>query len=184
MPKKLRTFFHLATLIGLIAVCVVAAGWLIPNSQVKPAIGLSAHQLSAPKRSLTRATRFFALPEVSQIVLQLDEAHADKLRADARSYVKCQLIENGGEALNVGLKLKGAAGSFRELDDRQPSPSTLTSFANSNGFHALEKFYLNNSVQDESYFSEWLCASICRSIRLPPRITFAHVWLNERDLGL
>lgn len=127
----------------------------------------------------------FASSLPAQIVLQLSDADAQKLREEARAYVQCQLCENVGEPLVVGLKLKGAAGSFRELDDRPAFTVNVNKYRKQQRFHRLEKFYLNNSVQDESYYSEWLCASICKQLSLPsPRIAFAHVWLNERDLGL
>lgn len=129
--------------------------------------------------------KFFADSDVKQIVLQLEETEAQKLRSEARAYVKCSLVENAGEPMQVGIKLKGAAGSFRELDDRPAFTINVNKFRKQQRFYLLEKFYLNNSVQDESYYSEWLSASICNQLNLPaPRIAFAHVWLNERDLGL
>ncbi len=123
--------------------------------------------------SADESDALFARPDILQIRLQLEDEHAQQLRDNARAYAKCRLTENDGEALQVGVKLKGAAGSFRELDDRPAFTVNVNKFRKQQRFHFLKKFHLNNSVQDESYYSEWLCASICRQLRLPaPRITF------------
>ncbi len=146
---------------------------------------VALHPALRPPLPPDESDRLFTRGDVVQISLQLQGPEADKLRADARKYVKCQLRENDGEPLQVGLKLKGAAGSFRELDDRPAFTIGVDKYRKQQRFYLLEKFYLNNSVQDESYYSEWLCAFICRQIHLPaPRISFAHVRLNDRDLGL
>ncbi|MCY2962349.1 MAG: CotH kinase family protein, partial [Planctomycetota bacterium] len=96
------------------------------------------------------------------------------------------LVELHGETLaEVAIKLKGAAGSFQELDGKPAFTLNVGKFMKKQTFHRLTKFYLNNSVQDETYTSEWLCASICKEAGIPaPRITHARVWLNDRDLGM
>ncbi len=147
--------------------------------------GLAGNPALVPRPVRDESDTFFASDRIWHIQLQLQDDNADKLRAEARGYVECELIENDGEPYRVGLKLKGAAGSFRELDDRPAFTVSVDKYRKQQSIHALTKFYLNNSVQDDSYYSEWLCAHICRQLRLPaPRITFAHVWLNDRDLGL
>lgn len=166
--------------------CLAIATLLWLSQPAAPPDGsLARHPALRTRSPADESDALFTRPDILQIVLQLDEANAQKLREDARAYVKCRLIENEGEPLQVGIKLKGAAGSFRELDDRPAFTINVNKYRKQQRFYVLEKFHLNNSVQDESYYSEWLCASICRRLRLPaPRITFAHVWLNDRDLGL
>ena len=52
-------------------------------------------------------------------------------------------------------------------------------------FHGLEKFHLNNSVQDGTYLHEFVCSTLMALAGVPaPRVTHARVWLNGRDLGL
>jgi hypothetical protein len=101
----------------------------------------------------------------------------------------------------AGVKLKGAAGSFREFDDRPAFTVHLDKFAaddapgGSGGkagdrgaqprLHGLEKFHLNNSVQDPSLLSEWTAAAILREAGQPAtRVAHARVRVNERDLGV
>jgi spore coat protein CotH len=95
------------------------------------------------------------------------------------------VVEGEAPLTDVAVKLKGAAGSFQELDGKPAFTLNVGKFLKGQEFHRLRKFHLNNSAQDESYTSEWLCASICRDLGLPAtRVAHARVWLNDRDLGL
>lgn len=129
---------------------------------------------------------FFDNGVIPQIKIELKESQAKKLREDARHYVKCKLIENGETTYaDVAIKLKGAAGSFRELDDKPAFTLNMNKHVKGQTFHDIDKFHLNNSVQDESYLCEWLCSDLSRDAKVPtPRATHARVWLNDRDLGL
>ncbi len=52
-------------------------------------------------------------------------------------------------------------------------------------FHGMDKFHLNNAVQDETYLSEWLGSEIFRQAGYPaPRVGHVRLWINDRDLGL
>ena len=148
---------------------------------------------SVPRSNTLKATIdrdasdvFFGKESISKIVLQLTPEQERKLTENARQYVRCTLVENGGAALvDVGIKLKGAAGSFQELSGKPAFTINVNKFRKKQSFHDLDKFHLNNSVQDELYVNEWLCSSICRDAGIPaPRVTHARVWLNDRDLGL
>ena len=129
---------------------------------------------------------FFDNGEIPQIKIELKEPQAKKLREDARHYVKCKLIENGETTYtDVAIKLKGAAGSYRELDDKPAFTLNMNKHVKGQTFHDVDKFHLNNLVQDESYLCEWLCSDLSRAAKVPtPRATHARVWLNDRDLGL
>ncbi len=133
-----------------------------------------------------RAAAFFASPTVPRIRIEVEPDQLDKLKADPRAYVKGTLREVDGEAAGaVALKLKGAAGSFRDWDDRPALTLNVRKFRPGGSFHGLEKFHLNNSVQDETYLNEALCADLFRRGGVPtPRVTHARVWLNGRDVGL
>jgi hypothetical protein len=120
------------------------------------------------------------------IKIELSPQQEQLLREDARRYVRAKLIENGEtEYPDVAIKLKGAAGSFQDLDAKPGFTLNASKFIKDQRFHALDKFHLNNSVQDESYLNEALAGELCRDAGLPAaRVTHARVWLNDRDLGL
>ena len=141
---------------------------------------------SLPAAQRDASDDFFASPTITRIVLHLTNVEEQKLVGDARQYVRCTLIQDKARPLvNVGLKLKGAAGSFQELSGKPAFTINVNKFNKHQSFHELEKFHLNNSVQDELYTNEWLCSSIAREAGIPaPRVTHARVWLNDRDLGL
>jgi hypothetical protein len=129
---------------------------------------------------------FFEADTVYRITLQFTETQLERLRTEPRSYARGTLVVEGEAPLtDVAVKLKGAAGSFQELDGKPAFTLNVGKFLKGQEFHRLRKFHLNNSAQDESYTSEWLCASICRDLGLPAtRVAHARVWLNDRDLGL
>lgn len=116
---------------------------------------------------------FFDNGVIPQLKIELKESQAKKLREDARRYAKCKLIETttDGETTytDVAIKLKGAAGSFREFDDRPAFTLNMHKHEKDQTFHAMEKFHLNNSVQDESYLCEWLCSTCAATRRYRPR---------------
>ena len=138
---------------------------------------------------------FFDAGRIPQIRIELKESQEKTLREDLRRYVKCTLVETlpnpddpgtTGETTytEVALKLKGAAGSFQELDGKPAFTLNVNKHVKEQAYHGLHKFHLNNSVQDESYLCEWLCADIARAAKVPAtRVTHARVWLNGRDLG-
>jgi spore coat protein H len=129
---------------------------------------------------------FFAQSRIVELKLELTEASANALRENPRAYVRAKLVENGQtEYVDIGVKLKGAAGSFRDLDDRPALTLHPGKFDKRQRFHAMEKFHLNNSVQDETYLCEALCSELCREARVPAtRVAHARVWINDRDVGL
>ena len=139
---------------------------------------------------------FFDEGRIPQIRITLKESQEKRLREDLRRYVKCTIVEtlpNPDDPhtttettfTEVAIKVKGAAGSSRELDDKPAFTLNMNKHVHDQTFHGLTKLHLNNSVQDESYLNEWLCADIARDAKVPAtRVTHARVWLNERDLGL
>lgn len=137
-------------------------------------------------RETDSSDKFFSSEHVPELRLTVTEAEMQKLRENPRNYIRSQLVEDGTKNYkSVGLKLKGAAGSFQDVDAKPAFTLNFDKFAKKQEFHDLDKIYLNNSVQDESYANEWLCSLIFRAAGIPaPRVAHARVWLNDRDLGL
>lgn len=121
-----------------------------------------------------------------QFTVRLTEQAAESLRRDPRKWTTATLVENG-ETIHtrVAVKLKGAYGSFRDLDDRPCFTLDMDKHSPGRHFHGLDRFHLNNSVQDESLLRELLGSSIFRAAGVPtPRVTHARVKIGERDVGL
>jgi hypothetical protein len=127
----------------------------------------------------------FSQNQIPQLRIELGAAEFNELRQNPRAYVHGRMIEdNRMEYPDVAVKLKGAAGSFRQVNDRPALTVNLDKYKKDQSFHALTKIHLNNSVQDTSFLHELLCSEIFLSAGVPAaRATHARVWLNDRDLG-
>jgi hypothetical protein len=129
---------------------------------------------------------FFDKGAIPQLRIEVEKSQLEKLNAEPRTYVKATIEENGRTTYkNVALKLKGAAGSYRDWGDRPALTLNMSKFNKEGQFHDLAKLHLNNSVQDDTYLSELICSELFRKAGVPaPRVTHARVWLNGRDVGL
>lgn len=128
---------------------------------------------------------FFREGKIPKLRIEISPPELAKLNKDNRSFVRCTIRE-GDEFIysEVGVHLKGAAGSFRPVGDRPALTLNFDKFREKQKFHGLDKLHLNNSVQDGSYLNEHLASVIFNAGGIPaPRISHARVWLNGRDLG-
>lgn len=115
--------------------------------------------------------------------LEIPPRGLHSLRTNPRQYVPALLREGALTWTNVMVRLKGGAGSFRSLDDK---PGLTLNLRDASGrFHGLRKFHLNNSVQDDTFLSEWFSSELFRQAGVPAaRVAHAVVELNGRRLGL
>jgi hypothetical protein len=139
-----------------------------------------------PAADLDPARAFFAAGEVVRISITLTEADREKLRARPREYVPAVVrVDRQPEWARVGVKLKGAAGSFREIDEQPAFTVHLGKLGETHRFHGLQRFHLNNCVQDDSRLCEWLGHEVFTAAGLPaPRVAHALVTFDGRSLGL
>src|SRR5437764_1265425 len=137
------------------------------------------------KKALAEREAFFKTPKVLEIAIELGKGELDSLRRDARKYVKATLKVGERAYPNVGIHLKGAAGSFRGIDDRPGLTINMDKFGEESLFFGMDKFHLANSVQDPSYVAELLCGELFRDAGVPAsRISHALVSINGRKCGL
>ncbi|MBX3744491.1 MAG: CotH kinase family protein [Verrucomicrobiae bacterium] len=102
-----------------------------------------------------------------------------------RPQVRVTVREGGQEYRDVALHLKGAAGSFRSVDDKPAMTLNFNKHVRGQRFHGYGKFSLNNSVQDPTYLSEAISRELFEAAGVPaPTAGHATVVLNGRDLGL
>lgn len=128
---------------------------------------------------------FFARVRVVQVELRLDEASRQALRERPREYAKASVVVDGETFTGCGVKLKGAAGSTRDFDDRTGFTVHLGKFGGTGRLAGQKRFHLNNGVQDDSRLSEWLGAEIfARAGHPAPRVAHARVREGDRELGI
>lgn len=132
------------------------------------------------------AAALFEQGLVPRLEIRLTDEEAESLRRDPRAWTTCTLVENGETSHDeVAVKIKGGYGSTRDLDDRPALTLNMDKHVPGRRFHGLDRFHLNNSVQDESFLREFLGSAIVQAAGMPaPRVTHARVWIDGRDVGL
>ncbi len=125
-----------------------------------------------------------------RVELEASPEALDGLRASPYDYVPARVRvllqpEDQAEWLEVGLRLKGRAGSLRTLDRKPGFKVDLNWSVPGQEVFGAKKLTLNNMVQDRSMLHEWLAYTILRALGLPaPRLGYAWVTLNGQDYGL
>lgn len=129
---------------------------------------------------------FFAAGKVVHLSIDLSKEALESLRRDPRKYVKAT-IKEGDKVVykDVGIHVKGAAGSTRGIDDKPGLTINMDKFDGpSRYFHGMDKWHLANSVQDPSYVSELLVGELYRAAGVPAsRVAHAVVTINGRPRG-
>src|SRR5262245_54747502 len=124
--------------------------------------------------------------KVLNLNVELGTKELESLRREQRKYVTATLKE--GDKLvykDVGVHLKGAAGSFRGIDEKASLTVNMDKFADGQRFHGTDKFHLNNSLQDPSYVAELICGELFRAAGVPAsRVAHAVVSINGKRRGL
>jgi spore coat protein H len=120
------------------------------------------------------------------IRIEVSSNELARLRRNDREPVRATVHEGSNVWRDVGLHVKGAAGSRRQIDDPKPALTlSFNKFAVDQRFHGLRKIHLNNSVQDSSYMCENICGELFRKAGVPAaRVTYATVSLNGRKKQL
>jgi hypothetical protein len=123
---------------------------------------------------------------VPKLELTISKEGIDKLTKDPRDYVTLTIKEPGGATLEkCAVKLKGSAGSFRQITEERPGFSIRTAKTKKHQeYRGLTKFQLNNCAQDGTMLLEMTAGEMARRAGVPAsRCTNAYVVLNGKPLG-
>lgn len=122
---------------------------------------------------------------VPTLKVEVDPVNLKMLKENPRNYVRGIIRNDTVVYRDVGLHLKGAAGSFRPWDDKPALTINSNKFKSGQTFNGLDKFHLNNTVQDGSAFNELISAEMFLAAGVPaPRAAHVIVELNGRKVGL
>ena len=142
-------------------------------------------QAQAPPPADPSAEVFKPAGPVPRVRIAVDEENLKSLKGDSRKYAKCTVKIDDQTFENVGIHIKGAAGSGRPWDDKPALTVNFDKFTKGQSWKGLDKIHLNNSVQDGSYLNEILCSELAAAMGLPTaRAAHAVVELNGRKVGL
>ena len=107
------------------------------------------------------------------------------LHRDPYTFVPGDFTLDGEVLPNVGVRLRGKVGSFRELSGKPKFKIDFGEFEDGQHFHGLKSLSLNNEVVDCSYLKEPVAYRVYRDMGLPAgRTGFSHVTVNGEDYGL
>ncbi len=123
---------------------------------------------------------------IPKLELTIPKENIDKLAKSPRDYVTLTIKESGGPTLEkCSVKLKGSAGSFRQITDDRPGMSLRTAKSKKHQeYRGLSKFQLNNCAQDGTMLLEMVAGEMARRAGVPAsRCTHAYVVLNGKPLG-
>ena len=122
---------------------------------------------------------------VHEIQIEISESTMREVEAEHRPYGRTKLTVNGETFSSTGLKLKGAAGSYRHFDEKPAFTINLDKFRKKQSYDGIDKFHLNNAAQDETFMHEWLGSEMFKAVGYPyPRVGHAWVTLNEGEKRL
>src|ERR1051325_9040335 len=166
------------------ALLMVAGALAVPRTGGAPANGKSSQISDSLFTNDVVLHLQIEIPAQSMAVLAQYE-WSRQGKPEERTSVGATVKEGTATFTNVAVHLKGAAGSFRPIDDKPGFTLNFDKFAKGQRFHGLEKLSLNNCVQDPSYISDKLCRELFARAGVPvPRANYATVTLNGRPLGL
>lgn len=154
-----------------------------------PPVNVEAPKPEPPKETKDQkhhrnAWEFFNGP-ITEITIEIDKENMDFLRKDARRYAECTIKHEDKVYKKVLVKLKGAAGSFKGIDDKPGMTLNCDKLKGGERFHGMRKFHLNNCAQDPTAMHEQLAGEWARAAGVPAsRCTQVFVKLNDKNLGL
>lgn len=100
-------------------------------------------------------------------------------------YALSTMLFDGEEMPDVGIRVKGRYGSYRTLPSKAGLKVDLREFGSDQDLHGIEKFNLNNMVQDCAKVHEYAAYGLHRLMGLPAaRVAYARVFINGDDYGL
>ena len=144
---------------------------------------------AADRQGKKRDEGVFDPAPVHHYSLEISDAGLTVLREDRkeenrRTYVRANFREGDLVLRNVGVHLKGGAGSFRQLGEKPAFTIKFDHFVDGQKYKGLQKLSLNNGVQDPTYLSDLLGNELFRAGGIAaPRIGHARVELNGKDQG-
>lgn len=126
--------------------------------------------------------RLFQNEKVKHLSLRFSESDGHLLEQEDRPYVRADFSDGATSIYSVGIKLKGAAGSYQLLSGKPGFTVKFDKFRKKQTFDQLDKIHLNNSVQDGTYLCEWLGSEVFRLANYPsPRVSHALLKRNEQS---
>src|SRR5688572_20856321 len=122
---------------------------------------------------------------VHQVAITLDQGEMDRLAVEPYTYVHGALTWDGYAFPDVGVRLKGKVGSFRDLYGKAGFKIDLGEWDAPERLGGLQQITLNNNVQDCSMIKTPIGYQVFEMAgSASPRVAYAWVRVNGEAYGL
>ena len=160
--------------------------WALLAALLAPPASLAAKKQSGDAAGKDK-TDLFDKVGVIKIRIELTKAALDGLQKSYTNdtfFVEGKIEEAGRAYDRVGLHLRGVS-TFEPVEKKPNFTLKFNEFVPGQHFHGLRKVRLSNAATDKTYMQEMLASELFRAAGVAtPRINYARVELNGRDLGL
>ncbi|XZE20966.1 CotH kinase family protein [Pirellulaceae bacterium SH449] len=180
-----RMSLRVRIVLALISLSVAHSQTAMSQSSVRLAEPESRPTIAPAKDAKPESGAILFGTSVHDVQIEISESTMREVEADHRPYGRAQLVINGEASPSSGLKLKGAAGSYRHFDEKPGFTIKLDKFRKKQSFDGIDKFHLNNAVQDETFLHEWIGSEMFHTMGYPyPRVGHAWVTINSGEKRL
>jgi len=131
------------------------------------------------------ASALFGLELLHHIELSLSEAQLNSLAETPDTWIEVPLEVDGLPRDNVGLRLYGEFGDFRDLDHKASLLFDFERHDKGNELWGLKTLFLNNLSNEASLVKEYLAYALFRAAGIAaPRVGYATLSVNGQAYGL
>ena len=122
---------------------------------------------------------------IHEIEITLPQESLDSLSVEPYSYAIGSVLFNDESMTDVGIRLRGKIGSFRDLSGKPKLKIDFNQYVEDQRFYGLETLSLNNSIVDCSFLKEHVGYALFAEADVPAsRTGVARVWVNGEPYGL
>ncbi len=140
---------------------------------------------AAPPVRPDRTTAVFATDRLHTVEITVDENDLAALENDRENRVPCDIVFDGIELPNSGIRQKGGIGSVSSLAAKPGFSIKFDQFDDDQDLYGLEKLVLNNAIQDRTLLHEHIGLELSRRLGIPAqRTAHAIVRLNGHAYGI
>ncbi len=140
---------------------------------------------AAPPIRPDPTTAVFATDRLHIVEIAVDENDLAALENDRENRVPCDIVFDGIELPNSGIRQKGGIGSVSSLAAKPGFSIKFDQFDEDQDLYGLEKLVLNNAIQDRTLLHEHIGLELSRQLGVPAqRTAHALVRLNGHAYGI
>lgn len=144
--------------------------------------------MTALSGSIGYEDRLFDRSRVHTIDIVTDDWEGFLENCTDEEYILCDIVIDGESLRNVGLRAKGNSSLTSVASygsSRYSFKVELDHYDSTKSYHGLDKFSLNNIIQDNTYMKDFFVYTMMGEMGVAsPLCSFAYITVNGEDWGL